>query len=208
MLRAAVPDGTFTLAVEADDETAAAEHAAFADRCLPLLLRSAQGAQAGHAQAGHAQAGQLRSELETQLGALRKAVAAASLGYLGALAGEHDGRPVLILLAIAALSLEFPAGIDPASLLAGMLRGEYPDAAVEEFSTANAAAVGLRRCERIRLSPDSEPIDAGISQALVPFTEAALIGTVTGLSLRPADIDITTVFTATIAHYMTITRRK
>lgn len=36
-LRAQVPAGTFTLAVEADEVTAAAEHEAFAGRCLPLL---------------------------------------------------------------------------------------------------------------------------------------------------------------------------
>lgn len=33
VLRAQVPDGIFTLAVEADDVAAAAEHAAFAGRC-------------------------------------------------------------------------------------------------------------------------------------------------------------------------------
>jgi hypothetical protein len=43
-LRADVRDGTFTLGVEADDETAAAEHAAFADRALPLLTRADPGA--------------------------------------------------------------------------------------------------------------------------------------------------------------------
>ena len=36
-LRAEVPNGIFSLAVEADEATARAEHAAFADRCMPLL---------------------------------------------------------------------------------------------------------------------------------------------------------------------------
>lgn len=195
LLRAAVPDDTFTLAIEADDQSAAAEHAAFADRSLPLLRRGAED-----------DPERLRDNLIKQLGALRKAVAATGLGYLGALAGEHGDRPVLILLGIAAAPLEFPAAVDPASLLAAMLRRQYPDAAVEEFATASARAAGIRRCERISLSPDGEPVDAGISQALVPFTEAGLLGTVTGLSLTPAGIDIATVFTATIAHHMTVIR--
>jgi hypothetical protein len=41
-LRAEVPDGIFSLAVEADEATSRAEHAAFADRCMPLLA-TAQG---------------------------------------------------------------------------------------------------------------------------------------------------------------------
>ena len=43
VLRAQVPEGIFTLGVEADERTAAAEHAAFADRCQPLLLRAVGG---------------------------------------------------------------------------------------------------------------------------------------------------------------------
>jgi len=43
VLRAQVPEGIFTLGVEADERTAAAEHAAFADRCRPLLLRAVGG---------------------------------------------------------------------------------------------------------------------------------------------------------------------
>ena len=42
VLRAPVPEGIFTLAIEADDAAAAAEHAAFADRCRPLLLRAVE----------------------------------------------------------------------------------------------------------------------------------------------------------------------
>jgi hypothetical protein len=39
VLRAQVPEGIFTLSVEADERAAAAEHVAFADRRQPLLLR-------------------------------------------------------------------------------------------------------------------------------------------------------------------------
>lgn len=143
------------------------------------------------------------------LGALRQAIAASGLGYLGALAGEHDGRPALILLGIAAMPLELPGSIDPPSLLAAALRGQYPGAAVEEFSTDRGVGVGIRRCEAIRLlsgGADGErlTIDAGISQALVPFPGAGLLGTVTGFCCTPADIDIATVFTATIAYNMTV----
>ena len=200
VLRAQVPEGIFTLAIEADDVAAAAEHAAFADRCRPLLL---------HAVGGDAEeTAWLRSELIGQLDAMRRTVAASGLGYLGALAGDQgDGRPVLILLGIAATPFVFPAGIDPASLLAAMLRAQYPGAAVEEFATAAGTGVGIRRCEETALpAPADRPVTiaAGISQALVPFPEVGLLGTVTGFCYSPADIDVATVFTATIAHHLTV----
>jgi len=203
LLRATVPEGAFTLAVEADDVTAAAEHAAFAERCRPLLLHSV-GDDPDEAE-------WLQAELASQLGTMRKAVRASGLGYLGALAGTHDGDPALILLAIAATPLAFPDGIDPASLLASVLRGQHPGAAVEEFDTAEGTGVGIRRCEALSLPPNgtdgSAPsIEAGISQAMVPFPQAGLLGTVTGFCFTPAHIDLATVFTATIAHHMTVRR--
>ena len=59
-----------------------------------------------------------------------------------------------------------------------------------------------------RRVPDAEPltIDTGISQALLPFPEAGLLGTVTGFCFNPDDIAVATVFTATIAHRMTVVR--
>jgi len=45
---------------------------------------------------------------------------------------------------------------------------------------------------------------AVISQALVPFPDAGLLGTVTGFCFNAEDIDVATVFTATIAHRMTV----
>jgi hypothetical protein len=201
LLRAEVPEGIFTLAVEADDLAAMAEHAAFADRSQPLLLRAAGG--------DLAQAERLRGELLSQLGMLRRSVAASGLGYLGVLAGEQDGRPALILLGIAAAPLAFPDGIDPASLLEVMFRERYPGAAVEEFPTARGVGIGVRRCEEAHLpspAPDGQnlTIAAGISLAAVPFPEAGLVGTVTGFCFTPVHIDVATVFTATIAHYMTV----
>jgi hypothetical protein len=198
-LRASVPEGIFTLAIEADDAAAAAEHAAFADRCQPLLLRSVGG--------DAEEAVWLRTELIGQLAALRETVAADGLGYLGALAGDQGGRPVLILLGIAAAPIALPHGIDPASLLAAMLRRQYPGAAVEEFPTAHGVGVGVRRCAETALpGPADQPsaIAAGISQAFVPFPEAQLLGTVTGFCFTPADIDVATVFTATIAYHLTV----
>lgn len=198
-LRASVPEGIFTLAIEADDAAAAAEHAAFADRCQPLLLRAVGG--------DAEEAAWLRTELVGQLAALRETVAADGLGYLGALAGDQDGRPVLILLGIAVAPIALPNGIDPASLLAAMLRRQYPGAAVEEFPTAHGAGVGVRRCAETALpGPADQPseIAAGISQAFVPFPEAQLLGTVTGFCFTPADIDVATVFTATIAYHLTV----
>jgi hypothetical protein len=201
VLRARVPDGIFTLAVELDDSRAAAEHAAFADRCQPLLLRVAED--------DPAQADRLRADLLGQVGALRQAVTAGGLGYLGALAGEHDRRPALIVLGIAATPMEFPDRIDAASLLAALLRSRYPGAAVEEFPTARGAGAGVRRCEKITLPPAAPgggqlTATAGISQALVPFPDAGLLGAVTGFCFTPADLDLATVFTATIAHHMTV----
>jgi hypothetical protein len=201
VLRARVPDDIFTLALELDDSGAAAEHAAFGGRCRPLLLRVAEG--------DPAQADLSQAELISQLGVLRRAVAASGLGYLGALAGEHDRRAALIVLGIAATPREFPGGIDPVSLLAALLRSRYPGAAVEEFATARSAATGLRRCEDISLPPAAPggrglTVTTGISQALVPFPDAGLLGAVTGFCFTPADIDLATVFTATIAHHMTV----
>jgi hypothetical protein len=201
VLRARVPDGIFTLALELDDGQAAAEHAAFADRCRPLLLRVADD--------DPARADRLRADLLGQLGALRQAVAASGLGYLGALAGEHDRRPALIVVGMAASPLEFPGGIDPASLLAALLRGRYPGAAVEEFPTARGAGAGVRRCEEISLPPAAPgggllTVTTGISQALVPFPDAGLLGTVTGFCFTPADIDLATVLVATIAYHMAV----
>jgi hypothetical protein len=199
-LRTSVPEGIFTLAIEADDATAAAEHAAFTDRCQPLLLLRAVGGDAE-------EAAWLRTELIGQLAALRETVAADGLGYLGALAGDQGGRPVLILLGIAVAPIALPNGIDPASLLAAMLHRQYPGAAVEEFPTAHGVGVGLRRCAETALpGPAGQPsaIAAGISQAFVPFPETQLLGTVTGFCFTPADIDVATVFTATIAYHLTV----
>ena len=199
VLRTQVPEGIFTLAVEAYDVAAAAEHAAFADRCRPLLL---------HAVGGDTEeAAWLRTELIGQLDAMRNSAAADGLGYLGALAGNRDGRPVLILLGIAAAPFVFPAGIDPASLLAAMQRAQYPGAAVEEFATARGTGVGIRRSEETAL-----PAPAGQSAAIAARDIAGsgsvpgsgLLGTVTGFCYSPADIDVATVFTATIAHHMTV----
>ena len=201
VLRASVPEGIFTLSIEADDAAAAAEHAAFADRCQPILLRVAEG--------DFSRAARLRHDLLAQLGALRRSAAADGLGYLGALAGDHDGRPVVILLGIAAALVVLPDGIDPASLFAAVLRRQYPEALVEEFDTAYGAGVGIRRCEEADLAgPESDTeslvIAAGISQALVPFPQAGLLGAVTAFTFAPDDIDVATVFTAMIAYHMAV----
>ncbi len=196
-LRFNVPEGTFTLAVEADETTAQADHAAFAERCLPLLSTG-----------GDRDGARLRREIITQLGALRQAVGGSGLRYLGALTGVHDDRPVLVLVGIAAAPLPMPDGVSPASLLAALLRHRYPAALVEEFSTTQGEAVGMRRYDELSFStgmPGEEPvsISSGISQVLAPFPEAGLLATVTGLCYPPDDIDLATVFTATIACRMT-----
>ncbi len=199
-LRAWVPDGIFTLAVEADDAAARAEHEAFADRCLPLLVAGGEADQPL----------KTRAALIEQLGTLRAAVAESGIGYLGVLVVEHESRPSFILLALAAARHHFPDPVDPASLLAAMLRHQYPQAAVEELPVAHGTGVGVRRAERLILPQPTAPagraltIDAGISQAFVPFPSADLLGTVSGFTANAEDIDLATVFTATIACRMTI----
>lgn len=200
-LCAEVPDGIFSLAVEADEAAARKEHAAFADRCMLLLTHYP------------APAEQMRREVLQQLWAARQVVTAGGLGYLGVLAGELDGRTSLVLLGIAAAPLEVPDSINLASLLAALVRHQYPAAEIEEFPTPHGDGVGIRRCDELLVPVDlsgntSSKIDAGVSQALVIFPEAGLLGTVTAFCFSIDDIDLATVFTATIAHSMTVIRRQ
>jgi hypothetical protein len=188
-LRADVPDGTFTLAVEADDETAAAEHAAFAARALPLLTRADPGTDQER----------LRSSVIDQLASLRRTVADSGVGYLGAVAG-HDGERVsLVLLSVMGTQATFPPGIDPVPGLAARLREQYPEADVEEFETPAGTAVGLRRLEPMRGLPEGHEVAAGVAQAFVPFPDAGLLGTVVGYSYAAQDIDTAAVLTAVTA---------
>jgi hypothetical protein len=152
---------------------------------------------------------QTRQELLRQLWTARQVLTAGGLGYLGVLAGELDGGPRIVLLGIAAAPLEVPDGVNPASLLAGLLRHHHPDAEIEQFPAAQGDGVGIRRCGELPVptaAPGGEPlrIDTGISQALVIFAEARLLGTVTGFCFTPDDIDLATVFTATIACRMSV----
>ncbi len=176
-------------------------------------VRAPPCAPGGHAARAKGERFRRRGALLEQLSAARQIVAAGGLGYLGALAGEVDGRTRLVLLGIAAAPFEVPDGIRPTSLLAALLRHHYPGANVEEFPTAHGEGVGIRRSGELPLPgrvPDTEPltIDTGISQGLVLFPEAGLLGTVTGFCFGPDDIDVATVFTATIAHRMTVVRAR
>jgi hypothetical protein len=201
-LRAWVPEGALTLAVEADDATAAAEHAAFAGRCLPVLTTLQEPAPDESQTAEDPE--QLRAGIAAQLATLRQAVSGTGLGYLGVLTGEHEGRPAMILLGIAGTPQAFPDSIDPASLMAAMLKEQYPGAAVEEFTTDTGVGVGIRRCESYPLPSGEQALNAGVSQALVPFPEATLLATVTGLSFPAEAIDVATVFTATMAYRLSL----
>jgi hypothetical protein len=212
-LQTIVPDGIFTLAIESDEAAAAAEHAAFADRALPVIA----------AQQPDADLGSLRESVIAQLASLRRMVAETGLSYLGVVAGELKGRAALILLSIAASPMQFPSAIDPVSMLASILTHKYPGAAVEEFATAGGLAVGIRRCDEIFLpvsgiarsagvdeatlaaaaGSDEVRLDTGVSQALVPFPEAGMLASITGYCLNANDVDVATVFTAIIAYRMT-----
>ncbi len=148
-------------------------------------------------------------ELASRVTELRDTVADAGVGYLGVIARERDGRPAVVVLAIAAAAMEFPAGTDPAGLVAAILRREYPRAVIGEFATASGTGVGMQRSES-RDGPfginDREP-GAGVAQALVPFADAGLVGAVTGFCRDAADLDMATVLTAAIAHGMRVVRR-
>lgn len=95
-------------------------------------------------------------------------------------------------------------------MLAAVARHQYPGAAVEQFPTDQGEGVGIRRCAALPLPsaiPGAPPtIGTATSQALVPFTGAGLLGTVTGLCFSPDDIDVATIFTATVAYGMTVYR--
>jgi hypothetical protein len=188
-LRADVPDGTFTLAIEADDETAAAEHAAFADRALPLLTRADPGADPER----------LRASLIGQLSSLRRAVADSGVGYLGAIAGQDGERVSLVLLSVTGTQATFPPGTDPVPELAAKMREQYPEADVEQFETPAGSAVGLRRLELMPRPPEGHEVAAGVAQAVVPFPDAGLLGTVIGYSYTARDIDTAAVLTAVTA---------
>ena len=145
-------------------------------------------------------------ELASRVSELRDTVTVAGVGYLGVIAAERDGRPAVVVVAIAATAVEFPAGTDPASLVAAMLRREYPQAVVEEFATVSGTGVGMRRSER-RDGPfgmNDRGRDAGVAQALVPFADAGLLGAVTGFCSSAADLDVASVLTAMIAGRMRV----
>ena len=188
-LRADVPDGIFTLAIEADDETAAAEHAAFADRALPLLTRADPCTDPER----------LRSSVIDQLSWLRRTVAGSGVGYLGAIAGQDGERVSLVLLSVAGTQATYPPGIDPVPGLTAKMREQYPEADVEEFETPTGSAVGLRRLELMPGLPEGHEVAAGVAQAVVPFPDAGLLGTVTGYSYAARDIDTAAVLTAVTA---------
>jgi hypothetical protein len=202
VLRAWVPQGALTLAAGANDATAAAEHAAFASRLLPALAALQESVPDGFQIAEDPE--QLRAGIAAQLATLRQAVSGTGLGYLGVLTGEHEGRPAMILLGIAGTPQAFPDSIDPASLMTAMLKERYPSAAVEEFTTDTGVGVGIRRCESYPLPSGGQVLNAGVSQALVPFPEAALLATVTGLSFPAEAVDVATVFTATMAYRLSL----
>jgi hypothetical protein len=145
-------------------------------------------------------------ELASQVTELRDTVTVAGVGYLGVVAAERDGRPAVVVVAIAAAAMEFPAGTDPASLVAAMLRREYPQAVIEEFATGSGTGVGMQRPGRSNgpFGTNGRGCDSGVAQALVPFADAGLLGAVTGFCSNAADLDIARLLTAMIARGMRV----
>jgi hypothetical protein len=104
-----------------------------------------------------------------------------------------------VLLSVAGTRAAFPPGIDPVPGLAAKMREQYPEADVEEFETPAGSAVGLRRLELMPGLPEGREVAAGVAQAVVPFPDADLLGTVTGYSYAARDIDTAAVLTAVTA---------
>ena len=102
-------------------------------------------------------------ELARHSPVLRDTVEDAGVAYLGVVAAQRDDRSAVIVLAIAITVMEFPAGTDPASLVAATLRRAYPRAVVEEFTTASGTGVGMQRREHDRGS------GAAVCRYFVPF---------------------------------------
>jgi hypothetical protein len=147
-------------------------------------------------------------ELASRVSELRDTVTVAGVGYLGVIAAERDGRAAVVVVAIAATAMEFPAGTDPAGLVAAMLRREYPQAVVEEFATVSGTGVGMQRFDRrdgpFGMNGRDRDRDAGVAQALVPFADAGLLAAVTGFCSSAADLDVARVLTAMIAGRMRV----
>ena len=184
-LRAEVPDGIFNLGVEVDDETAAAEHAAFAERAVPAVMQATP----------QTDAAQARRSIIDQLAGLRRAVAATGIGYLGVVPALVGDRPTLVLLSVAGTPMRFSMPLlDPASMLATALRQQHPEALVEQFQTpAGDNAVGLRRLELMPGAPEGREVAAGVCQVFVPFANAGLLATVIGYTYSAQDIDLAAV---------------
>lgn len=148
------------------------------------------------------------NELATLLTGSQDTLTDAGAGYLGVIVGDRDGRVAVIVLAIAVTVMEFPPETDPVRLVAATLRREYPQADLEEFATASGTGVGMqmRRWERSDRPFGIAGCDfaVGVTQALVPFANAGLVGAVTGLCLDAEDVEMAMVLTAAIAHRMRV----
>jgi hypothetical protein len=98
------------------------------------------------------------------------------------------------------------------SLLAALLRHQYPGAQIEEFPTAHGEGVGIRRSGELPPSRPGfpAPSPSGLGPASLrdwcrsPKPGCSARSPV--FCFSPDDIDVATVFTATIAHRMTVVR--
>ena len=187
-LDAKVPGDMVSLALEEDNETAAATHAAFIDRVVraPVPPRT-------------------RDDMLAQLGAVRRMLKDNGASWLGLAAGSHAGRWALLMISITVTPFDPPQGIAPSGALAAMLRAEHPaDAAlIEEFQAPTGPAVGVRRIGTLELQ--DRQIDTGVAQAIVVYLERGALGIVSGMCLNPYDLDLTATLVAGIAARMTIT---
>jgi hypothetical protein len=141
-----------------------------------------------------------------QLAAARRMLQDGGASWLGLTAGPRAGRWSLMLISITATPFDPPAGINPAQILAAMLRARYPagTALTEEFRTPAGPAAGIRRAGSLDLHGTALP--TGIAQALVAYPGPGALGVISGICLHPDDLDPVAVLVAGIAARMTITR--
>lgn len=189
-----VPDDLLSLAVELDEEAAAAAHAAFLDERLTDTAPA-----------------ELRQQALAQLAAARQDLINGQVRYFGLASAELDGRWVMCLFGVSVVAFAVPEQFHPANLLAGVLRHQDLEdgALIEEFETPYGPAVGVRRADVLTVPASGsgwpQRIDTGAAQALVAFGELELVGVVSGYCLNLEDIDLTTAIVGVIAHTLNIT---
>ena len=187
-LRVEVPADMMSSAVEEDDDHAAETLAMSVGLWLPPSAPPGT-----------------REGILDQLAAARAYLRGNGASWFGVTTGPIRGRRVMVLVSIAVTEFDSPPGVPAEDVLARMLTDQYPhDAAlVETFRARRNPGVGIRRLDAIELPPRT--LTVGVSQILIIYDPPGALGVITGLSLDPADIDLTAILISAIARTMRVT---